>query len=122
MDFWRNSPRQDILALRTEENPHLGPKPVNTRSNARQCSEVKPAQLKDRIAIAAYSPSLPSSPGAAETKWGGGRVGVAGIKPRSLETPGFSLTTLPVGHCHMTTPHVPSVLVDLSRVVYLPPG
>ncbi|MFS7954475.1 hypothetical protein Hanom_Chr07g00630941 [Helianthus anomalus] len=34
--------------LRTGENPHLGPKPVNTRSKARQCDEVKPAQFKDR--------------------------------------------------------------------------
>ncbi|MFS7981324.1 hypothetical protein Hanom_Chr10g00949591 [Helianthus anomalus] len=29
-------------------NPHLGSKPVNTRSKARQCGEVKPAQFKNR--------------------------------------------------------------------------
>ncbi|MFS8016594.1 hypothetical protein Hanom_Chr15g01370431 [Helianthus anomalus] len=34
--------------LRTMENPHLGPKPVNIRSKARQCGEVKPAQFKNR--------------------------------------------------------------------------
>ncbi|MFS7939570.1 hypothetical protein Hanom_Chr05g00453321 [Helianthus anomalus] len=33
--------------LRTAENTHLGPKPVNTRPKARQCGEVKPA-FKDR--------------------------------------------------------------------------
>ncbi|MFS8020866.1 hypothetical protein Hanom_Chr16g01420841 [Helianthus anomalus] len=34
--------------LRTEENPHLGHKPVNTRTKARQCGEVKLIQFKDR--------------------------------------------------------------------------
>ncbi|MFS7927188.1 hypothetical protein Hanom_Chr04g00306021 [Helianthus anomalus] len=34
--------------LRTGENPHLGQKPVNTRPKARQCSEVKLIQFKDR--------------------------------------------------------------------------
>ncbi|MFS7934559.1 hypothetical protein Hanom_Chr05g00392981 [Helianthus anomalus] len=34
--------------LRTGENPHLGPKPVNTRPKARQCSEIKLVQFKDR--------------------------------------------------------------------------
>ncbi|MFS8026791.1 hypothetical protein Hanom_Chr16g01490851 [Helianthus anomalus] len=34
--------------LRTGENPHLGPKPMNTRPNARQCGEIKSAQFKDR--------------------------------------------------------------------------
>ncbi|MFS7931376.1 hypothetical protein Hanom_Chr04g00355231 [Helianthus anomalus] len=34
--------------LRTGENPHLGPKPVNTRPMARQFSEVKLTQFKDR--------------------------------------------------------------------------
>ncbi|MFS7980251.1 hypothetical protein Hanom_Chr10g00937251 [Helianthus anomalus] len=36
------------ICLRTWENPHLGPKRVNTRSKARQCGEVKLAQFKDR--------------------------------------------------------------------------
>ncbi|MFS8019329.1 hypothetical protein Hanom_Chr15g01402581 [Helianthus anomalus] len=49
MGYWRNSPsHQDTLAFRTGENPHLVLKPVNTRPKARQCSEVKPAQFKDR--------------------------------------------------------------------------
>ncbi|KAJ0880389.1 hypothetical protein HanRHA438_Chr10g0462541 [Helianthus annuus] len=48
MGYWRNSPHRDTLAFRTGENPHLGPKPVNTRPKARQCGEVKPAQFKDR--------------------------------------------------------------------------
>ncbi|MFS7956945.1 hypothetical protein Hanom_Chr07g00660621 [Helianthus anomalus] len=48
MSYWRNSPHRDILAFRTGKNPHLGPKHVNTRPNARQCSEVKPAQFKDQ--------------------------------------------------------------------------
>ncbi|MFS7934777.1 hypothetical protein Hanom_Chr05g00395671 [Helianthus anomalus] len=34
--------------LRTGENTHLGPKPMNTRPKARQCGEVKPAQFNDR--------------------------------------------------------------------------
>ncbi|MFS7950510.1 hypothetical protein Hanom_Chr07g00584111 [Helianthus anomalus] len=34
--------------LRTEENPHLGQKPVNTHPKARQCGEVKLIQFKDR--------------------------------------------------------------------------
>ncbi|KAJ0441238.1 hypothetical protein HanIR_Chr16g0795381 [Helianthus annuus] len=42
------SPHRDTLAFRIGENPHLGPKPVNTRPKARQCGEVKPAQFKDR--------------------------------------------------------------------------
>ncbi|MFS7928725.1 hypothetical protein Hanom_Chr04g00324131 [Helianthus anomalus] len=48
MSYWRNSPHRDTLTFRTGENPHLGLKPVNTRPEARQCSEVKPAQFKDR--------------------------------------------------------------------------
>ncbi|MFS7995826.1 hypothetical protein Hanom_Chr12g01122641 [Helianthus anomalus] len=48
MGYWRNSPHRDTLAFRTGENPHLRPKPVNTRPKARQCGEVKPAQFKDR--------------------------------------------------------------------------
>ncbi|KAJ0827734.1 hypothetical protein HanRHA438_Chr17g0829211 [Helianthus annuus] len=48
MGYWRNSPHRDTLAFRTGENPHLGPKPVNTRPKARQCGEVKPAQFKER--------------------------------------------------------------------------
>ncbi|MFS7989448.1 hypothetical protein Hanom_Chr11g01046961 [Helianthus anomalus] len=36
------------IRLRTGENPHIRPKPVNTRPKARQCGEVKPAQFKDR--------------------------------------------------------------------------
>ncbi|MFS7959233.1 hypothetical protein Hanom_Chr08g00688171 [Helianthus anomalus] len=35
--------------LRTRENPHLRPKPVNTPPKARRCGEVKPAQFKNRI-------------------------------------------------------------------------
>ncbi|MFS8026755.1 hypothetical protein Hanom_Chr16g01490451 [Helianthus anomalus] len=35
-------------SLRTGDNPHPGPTPVNTRPKARQCGEVKPAQFKDR--------------------------------------------------------------------------
>ncbi|MFS8007675.1 hypothetical protein Hanom_Chr14g01263861 [Helianthus anomalus] len=38
----------EYTRLRTRENPHLGPKPVNTRQNARQCGEIKLAQFKDR--------------------------------------------------------------------------
>ncbi|MFS7924166.1 hypothetical protein Hanom_Chr03g00269451 [Helianthus anomalus] len=34
--------------LRIGENPHLGPKPMNTRPKARQYGEVKPAHFKDR--------------------------------------------------------------------------
>ncbi|MFS7973659.1 hypothetical protein Hanom_Chr09g00859261 [Helianthus anomalus] len=34
--------------LRTGENPHLGPKPVNTRPKARQYDEVKPAHFKNQ--------------------------------------------------------------------------
>ncbi|MFS8001770.1 hypothetical protein Hanom_Chr13g01194271 [Helianthus anomalus] len=34
--------------LRTGENPHLGPNPVNTRPKARQCGEVKLVQFNDR--------------------------------------------------------------------------
>ncbi|MFS8012162.1 hypothetical protein Hanom_Chr14g01317621 [Helianthus anomalus] len=48
MSYWRNSPYRDTLAFRTRENPHLGPKPVNTRPKARLCGEVKLAQFKDR--------------------------------------------------------------------------
>ncbi|MFS7909049.1 hypothetical protein Hanom_Chr01g00090271 [Helianthus anomalus] len=48
MGYWRNSPHWNTLAFRTGENPHLAPKPVNTRPKARQCGEVKPAQFKDR--------------------------------------------------------------------------
>ncbi|MFS7912714.1 hypothetical protein Hanom_Chr02g00133141 [Helianthus anomalus] len=33
----------------TGESPLLGPKPVNTHLKAQHCSEVKPAQIKDRI-------------------------------------------------------------------------
>ncbi|MFS8020445.1 hypothetical protein Hanom_Chr16g01415651 [Helianthus anomalus] len=36
------------IHFRTEEYPHLGQKPVNTRPKARQCGEVKPIQFKDR--------------------------------------------------------------------------
>ncbi|MFS7934477.1 putative proliferating cell nuclear antigen, PCNA [Helianthus anomalus] len=31
--------------LRTVKNPHLGPKPVNTRPKAQQCGEVKPSPI-----------------------------------------------------------------------------
>ncbi|MFS7968952.1 hypothetical protein Hanom_Chr09g00803481 [Helianthus anomalus] len=48
MGYWRNSPYRDTLAFRTEKNPHLGPKPMNTRPKARQCGEVKSAHFKDR--------------------------------------------------------------------------
>ncbi|MFS7984330.1 hypothetical protein Hanom_Chr11g00985231 [Helianthus anomalus] len=34
--------------IRTEENPHLEPKPVNTCPKAQQCGEVKLVQFKDR--------------------------------------------------------------------------
>ncbi|MFS8016524.1 hypothetical protein Hanom_Chr15g01369651 [Helianthus anomalus] len=34
--------------IRTGENIHLGPKPVNTLPKARHCGEVRPAQFKDR--------------------------------------------------------------------------
>ncbi|MFS8013300.1 hypothetical protein Hanom_Chr14g01331251 [Helianthus anomalus] len=34
--------------FRTRKNLYLGPKLVNTRLNARQCGDVKPAQFKDR--------------------------------------------------------------------------
>ncbi|KAJ0465929.1 hypothetical protein HanHA300_Chr14g0543531 [Helianthus annuus] len=68
MGYWRNSPHRDTLAFRTGENPHLGPKPVNTRPKARQCGEENPLSSRIELAIATYSPSLPSSPGAAETK------------------------------------------------------
>ncbi|MFS7921606.1 hypothetical protein Hanom_Chr03g00238971 [Helianthus anomalus] len=36
------------IRLPNRGNPHLGPKPVNTRSKARQCDEVKPARFNDR--------------------------------------------------------------------------
>ncbi|MFS8010158.1 hypothetical protein Hanom_Chr14g01293751 [Helianthus anomalus] len=33
-------------SLRNGENPHLGPKPVNTRPKARWCGDVKSAKFK----------------------------------------------------------------------------
>ncbi|MFS7899539.1 hypothetical protein Hanom_Chr00s064043g01786351 [Helianthus anomalus] len=48
MGYWRNSLHRDTLAFRTGKNPHLWPKPVNTRPKARHRGEVKPAQFKDR--------------------------------------------------------------------------
>ncbi|MFS7949834.1 hypothetical protein Hanom_Chr06g00576261 [Helianthus anomalus] len=48
MGYWRASPHCDTLASETGKNPHLWPKPVNTRLKARQCDGVKPAQFKDR--------------------------------------------------------------------------
>ncbi|MFS7908734.1 hypothetical protein Hanom_Chr01g00086591 [Helianthus anomalus] len=44
----RNSPHQSTLVFRTGENPHLGPKPMNTCPKTRQCGEVKLAQFKDQ--------------------------------------------------------------------------
>ncbi|MFS7909533.1 hypothetical protein Hanom_Chr02g00095691 [Helianthus anomalus] len=69
------NPRNGLLAkfttlgysrFRTGVNPHLGPKLVNTRPKTRQCGEVKPAQLRIKLAISTYSPSLPLSQGAVE--------------------------------------------------------
>ncbi|MFS7934804.1 hypothetical protein Hanom_Chr05g00396001 [Helianthus anomalus] len=48
MCYWRNSPHRDTLVSEPGKNPHLGPKPVNTRPNARHCGEVKPVQFKDQ--------------------------------------------------------------------------
>ncbi|MFS7977283.1 hypothetical protein Hanom_Chr10g00902201 [Helianthus anomalus] len=71
INYWRNSLHRDTLAFRTKENPHLGPKSVNTRPKARQCSEVKPAQFNYRTSDRAYSPSLTSLSDVAKTKcWG----------------------------------------------------
>ncbi|MFS7910151.1 hypothetical protein Hanom_Chr02g00102891 [Helianthus anomalus] len=39
LDYWRNSPHRDTLAFRIKENPHLGPKLVNTRMKARQTND-----------------------------------------------------------------------------------
>ncbi|MFS7927726.1 hypothetical protein Hanom_Chr04g00312481 [Helianthus anomalus] len=36
------------IRLWTGENPHLGPKPINTCLKARQCGEVKTPQFKDQ--------------------------------------------------------------------------
>ncbi|MFS7901372.1 hypothetical protein Hanom_Chr00s201329g01837981 [Helianthus anomalus] len=44
--YLRNSPHRDTLGFRTGKNPHLGPKPVNTRPKARQCGEVKPRSVQ----------------------------------------------------------------------------
>ncbi|MFS7905589.1 hypothetical protein Hanom_Chr01g00049441 [Helianthus anomalus] len=46
MGYWRNSSNRNTHAFRTRENPHLGPKPVNTRPKTRQCGEVKPYYKK----------------------------------------------------------------------------
>ncbi|MFS7925682.1 hypothetical protein Hanom_Chr04g00287951 [Helianthus anomalus] len=47
--------------LQIRENAHLGPKPMNTRPEARQCGGVKPAQFKDRTSVLhlfGYSPII----------------------------------------------------------------
>ncbi|MFS8025783.1 hypothetical protein Hanom_Chr16g01479231 [Helianthus anomalus] len=48
MGYWQNSQHRDTLVFRTGENPHLRPKPVNTRPKTRLCGEIKHVQFKKR--------------------------------------------------------------------------